>query len=99
MDQLKRCLLKHGLVFSALAALPGGLSAAPGKTEQQVITDIRGRRIDCSVVPQRIYVADASLMFLCASLAGKQLPDISGTCCPAASFSSGRGTGKQRNHC
>lgn len=75
MDQLKRCLLKHGLVFSALAALPGGLSAAPGKTEQQVITDIRGRRIDCSVVPQRIYVADASLMFLCASLAGKQLPE------------------------
>ncbi|WP_273745757.1 ABC transporter substrate-binding protein [Morganella morganii] len=75
MDQLKRCLLKHGLVFSALAALPGGLSAAPGKTEQQVITDIRGRRIDCSVVPQRIYVADASLMFLYASLAGKQLTE------------------------
>lgn len=57
MDHLKRRLLKHSLLFSALAALPGGLSAAPGK---QTITDIRGRQIDCRLTPQRIYVADAS---------------------------------------
>ncbi|MCU6272832.1 hypothetical protein KWI08_02735 [Morganella morganii] len=72
MDHLKRNLLKHSLLFSALAALPGGLSAAP---EQPFITDIRGRQINCRITPQRIYVADASLMFLYASLTGKQLTE------------------------
>ena len=72
MDHLKRRLLKHSLLFSALTALPGGLSAAP---EKQTITDIRGRQIDCRITLQRIYVADASLMFLYASLTGKQLTE------------------------
>lgn len=72
MDHLKRSLLKHSLLFSALATLPGRLYAAQ---ETQTIRDIRGRQIDYRIPPQRIYVADASLMFLYASLTGKQLTE------------------------